>query len=122
MKPTQDSCYAEGRAPQIFLSLETPRERRALPYTLLLEVEISLDSSLLKLVYSHYEVLVRGSELDVIYESVRAASCAAIKPGQGHGCLFGSTQDYRQRDGDSDQATGDSVSETSVNGATDSPH
>jgi len=74
------------------------------------------------LVYSHYEVLVRGSELDVIYESVRAASCAAIKPGQGHGCLFGSTQDYRQRDGDSDQATGAVVSETSVNGATDSPH
>ena len=34
------------------------------------------------LVYSHYEVLVRGSGLDVIYESVRAASCAAIKPGK----------------------------------------
>ena len=82
MKPTQDSCYAEGRAPQIFLSLESPRERRALPYTLLLEVEISLDSSLLKLGFSHYEVLVRGSGLDVIYESVRAASCAVIKPGK----------------------------------------
>ena len=82
MRPTRDSCYTEARAPQVFLSLETPRDRRALPYTLLLEVEISSDSSLLKLVFSHYEVLVRGSELDVIYESVRAASCAAIMPGK----------------------------------------
>lgn len=82
MKPTQDSCYAEGRAPQVFLSLETPRERRALPYTLLLEIEISMDASLLKLVYSHYEVLVRGSGLDIVCESVRAASCAAIKAGK----------------------------------------
>jgi len=39
-----------------------------------------MDSSLLKLGFSHYEVPVRGSGLDVIRESVRAASCAAIKP------------------------------------------
>ena len=82
MTPTRDSCYAEARAPQVFLSLETPRERRALPYTLLLEVEISAESSLLKLIFSHYEVLVRANQLDVIYESVRAASCTIIMPGK----------------------------------------
>jgi hypothetical protein len=82
MSTTRNGCYAEARAPQVFLSLETPRERRALPYTLLLEVEISSDSGLLKLVFSHYEVLVKGSKLDVIYESVRDASCTAIMPGK----------------------------------------
>ncbi len=82
MSATRNSCYTEARAPQVFLSLETPRERRALPYTLLLDLEISSDSSLLKLVYSHYEVLVRGNQLEVIYESVRAASCTAIMSGK----------------------------------------
>lgn len=82
MSRENHGCYREDRAPQVFLSLETPRERRALPYALLVDVEIAADSTLLKLVFSHYEVLVRGSRLDVIYESVRAASCAAILPGQ----------------------------------------
>ena len=82
MSRENHGCYREDRAPQVFLSLETPRERRALPYALLVDVEIAADSTLLKLVFSHYEVLVRGSRLDAIYESVRAASCAAILPGQ----------------------------------------
>lgn len=82
MSRENHGCYREDRAPQVFLSLETTRERRALPYALLVDVEIAADSTLLKLVFSHYEVLVRGSRLDVIYESVRAASCAAILPGQ----------------------------------------
>ena len=82
MSRENHGCYREDRAPQVFLSLETMRERRALPYALLVDVEIAADSTLLKLVFSHYEVLVRGSRLDVIYESVRAASCAAILPGQ----------------------------------------
>lgn len=80
MSVTRNGCYAESRAPQVFLSLETPRERRALPYTLLLEVEISSDSGLLKLVYSHFEVLVKGSKLDVIYESVRDANSSRHLP------------------------------------------
>ena len=82
MSRENNGCYREDRAPQVFLSLETPRERRALPYALLVDVEMAADSTLLKLVFSHYEVLVHGSRLDVIYESVRAASCAAILPGQ----------------------------------------
>lgn len=82
MSVNRNGCYAEGRSPQIFLSLETSQERRALPYTLLLDIEISSDSCLLKLIFSHYEVVVRGSRLEEIYESVREASCAVIMPGR----------------------------------------
>ncbi len=82
MSRANHGCYREDRAPQVFLSLETPRERRALPYALLVDIEIAADSTVLKLSFSHYEVMVRGSGLDVLYESVRAASCAAILPGK----------------------------------------
>lgn len=80
MSVNRNSCYAKGRSPQVFLSLETRHERRALPYTLLLEVEMSSDACLLQLVFSHYEVLVKGGRLDEIYESVREASCVVIRP------------------------------------------
>lgn len=82
MSVDRKGCYDEARSPQVFLSLEAPHERRALPYTLLLDVELSSNSCLLKLTFSHYEVLVRGSRLEEVYESVRAAACAAIKPGR----------------------------------------
>ena len=84
MSVNRNSCYAKGRSPQLFLSLETRHERRALPYTLLLEVEMASDACLLKLVFSHYEVLVKGGQLDEIYESVREASCTAIRPSSTH--------------------------------------
>ena len=77
----QRGCFSFGRSPQVFLSLETPQERRALPYALLVDVEISSDSSVIKLSFSHYEVTVRGSQLDEIYRSIRATQCAMIMPG-----------------------------------------
>lgn len=79
MSVDRNSCYAKGRSPQIFLSLETRHERRALPYTLLLEVEMASDARLLQLTFSHYEVLVKGGRLEEIYESVREATCTAIR-------------------------------------------
>lgn len=75
-------CYSFGRASQAFLSLETPQERRALPYALLVDIEISTDSNALKLSFSHYTVTVRGNQLDEIYHSIRAAECAVITPGR----------------------------------------
>ena len=81
MSRENHGCYRVDRAPQVFLSFETPRERRALPYALLVDLEIATDSTLLKIVFSHYEVFVRGSQMDAVYESVRSASCAAIFPG-----------------------------------------
>ncbi len=80
MSVNRNSCYSKGRSPQLFLSLETRHERRALPYTLLLEVEMASDACLLQLVFSHYEVLVKGGRLEEIYESVRDATCTAIRP------------------------------------------
>ena len=75
-------CYSFARVSQAFLSLETPQERRALPYALLVDVEISADSSTIKLSFSHYTVTVRGSQLDELYQSIRAAECAVITSGK----------------------------------------
>jgi hypothetical protein len=79
---TQQGCFISARSQQAFLSLETPQERRALPYALLVDVEISADSTMVKLSFSHYIVTVRGSRLDEIYQSIRAAECAVIMPGK----------------------------------------
>ena len=68
--------------PQVSLSLETPQERRALPYALLVDVEISSDSTTIKLSFSHYAVMVRGYQLDEIYHSICAAECAVIMSGK----------------------------------------
>ena len=78
----QRGCFSFARSPQVFLSLETPQERRALPYALLVDVEISSDSTTIKLSFSHYAVTVRGNQLDEIYHSIRAAECAVIMPGK----------------------------------------
>jgi hypothetical protein len=37
------------------------------------------DARLLQLTFSHYEVLVKGGRLEEIYESVREATCTAIR-------------------------------------------
>ena len=78
----QRGCFSFVRSPQVFLSLETPQERRALPYALLVDVEISSDSTTIKLSFSHYAVTVRGNQLDEIYHSICAAECAVIMPGK----------------------------------------
>ena len=78
----QQGCFSFARSPQVFLSLETPQERRALPYALLVDAEISSDSTTIRLSFSHYAVTVRGYQLDEIFHSIRAAEGAVIMPGK----------------------------------------
>ena len=51
-------------------------------HALLVDVEISSDSTTIKLSFSHYAVMVRGYQLDEIYHSIHAAECAVIMPGK----------------------------------------
>jgi hypothetical protein len=88
-------CYETEHAGQAFLRLMNARERRALPYALLVDVELSENSTALKLVFPHYEVTVRGRNLEVIFEKIAAARCTLIQPGRSS----------RSRGQDSDEPT-----------------
>ena len=79
---SERDCYETDHSGQAFLRLMNARERRALPYALLVDLELSEDSTALKLIFAHYEVTVRGRNLGVIFEKVSATRCVLIQPGR----------------------------------------
>lgn len=56
--------------PGLFLRFESTRERIALPYALLLKLELSLDQRTLELGFATHAVTIGGRELHEIYEAV----------------------------------------------------
>jgi hypothetical protein len=54
----------------LFLRFESTRERIALPYALLLKLELSLDQRTLELGFATHAVTIGGRELHEIYEAV----------------------------------------------------
>ncbi len=79
---SERECYDTDHAGQAFLRLMNTRERRALPYALLVEMELSEDSTALKLTFAHYEVIVRGRNLGAIFEKISTTRCTLIQPGR----------------------------------------
>jgi len=79
---SERDCYETDHSGQAFLRLMNARERRALPYALLVDLELSEDSTALKLMFPHYEVTVRGRNLGVIFEKIAATRCTVIQPGR----------------------------------------
>ncbi len=65
--------------PGLFLRFESTRERIALPYALLLKLELSLDQRTLELGFATHAVTVGGWDLHEIYEAVADGHARCIR-------------------------------------------
>jgi hypothetical protein len=63
----------------LFLRFESTRERIALPYALLLKLEMSLDQRTLELGFATHAVTIGGRELHEIYEAVADGHARCIR-------------------------------------------
>jgi hypothetical protein len=64
--------------PAVFLRLESPRERIALPYSCLLKLSLKIDESMLELSFVTHRVTVTGKNLAEIYKSIAEAEARVI--------------------------------------------
>jgi hypothetical protein len=73
----------------LFLRFESTRERIALPYALLLKLELSLDQRTLELGFATHAVTLGGRELHEIYEAVADghARCIRLSDRETHGTV-----------------------------------
>ena len=72
-------CYETEGAGQAFLRFITTREQRALPYALIVDMELSEDAAVLKLFFPHYEITVHGRQLRAIFNRIASTRCTAIR-------------------------------------------
>jgi hypothetical protein len=63
----------------LFLRFESTRERIALPYALLLKLELSLDQRTLELGFGTHAVTIGGRELHEIYEMIADGHAKCIR-------------------------------------------
>jgi hypothetical protein len=63
----------------LFLRFESKRERVALPYALLLQLELSLDQRTLELAFATHTVTVGGWDLNEIYEMIADGHAKCIR-------------------------------------------
>ena len=76
-------------SPGLFLRFESTREQIALPYSLLLKLELSLDQRTLELGFATHTVTVGGLDLHEIYEAVSDghARCIRLTDRETHGIV-----------------------------------
>ena len=65
--------------PGLFLRFESRRERVALPYAVLLKLELSLDERMLELGFATHLVTISGRDLREIYEAVADGRARCIR-------------------------------------------
>jgi hypothetical protein len=65
--------------PELFLRFESTRNRIALPYALLLKLELSLDQRTLELGFATHTVTVSGWDLQEVYEAVAEGHARCIR-------------------------------------------
>jgi len=75
-------CIAGASAPTLFLRFESPRERLALPYAGLTELRLSLDETVLTLLFVTHRVTVKGRKLHEAHCAIAAGSAAAMAVGR----------------------------------------
>jgi hypothetical protein len=68
--PLNTGCLDTRDVPGVCLRIESARQRLALPYALLLLVEISEDQALCEIAFATHKVTVRGRDLRAVYVAV----------------------------------------------------
>lgn len=77
-QPRNPGCLVTQDAPAVCLRLQSHRQQIALPYALLLRVELSKDETNCVIVFATHEVSVRGRHLDAVYLAVSQGAAAQI--------------------------------------------
>lgn len=76
------TCFETEHSTQAFLRILAVREQRALPYALLVDMELSEDATALRLVFPHYEATVKGHNLGEVFDKIATTRCTLIRPGR----------------------------------------
>jgi hypothetical protein len=82
-------CLDTRETPAVCLRIESHRQRIALPYSLLLKVEISTDDTACDLTFATNKVAVRGRHLRGVYIAVSQAQAVKISTGLSSGVPAG---------------------------------
>lgn len=91
-KPLDTGCLDTREVPGVCLRIESARQRLALPYALLLCVEISEDRTLCEIAYATHRVTVRGRDLRSVYVAVSQGQAVQVRVGDPARFLEG--EDY----------------------------
>lgn len=91
-QPRNPGCLVTQDVPAVCLRLQSHRQQIALPYALLLRVELSEDETNCVILFATHEVSVRGRHLCEVYLAVSQGQAAEISIGQSaslrEGCSF----------------------------------
>lgn len=81
-QPRNPGCLATQEVPAVCLRLQSHRQQIALPYALLLRVELSEDATSCVISFATHEISVRGRHLREVYLAVSQAQATEISIGQ----------------------------------------
>ena len=81
-QPRNPGCLVTQDVPAVCLRLQSQRQQIALPYALLLRVELSEDATNCGIHFATHEISVRGRHLREVYLAVSQAQATEISIGQ----------------------------------------
>ncbi|MBS0164016.1 MAG: hypothetical protein JSS48_15790 [Nitrospira sp.] len=81
LRPRDPVCLVTQDMPAVCLRLHGHRQRIALPYALLLRIELAEDETACDITFATHVVNVRGQHLGLIYLSVSQARAAQVGVG-----------------------------------------
>ncbi|MBL9219403.1 MAG: hypothetical protein JNG82_12995 [Opitutaceae bacterium] len=84
-QPINPRCLLTRDVPAVCLRLQSHRQRIALPYALLLRVELSEDETTCAIIFATHEVSVQGRHLEQVYLAVSQGQAVQIAIGQSEG-------------------------------------
>lgn len=88
-KPLDTGCLEARDVPGVCLRIEAVRQRIAIPYALLLLVEISEDQTRCEISFATHSVTVRGRDLRYVYVAVSQGQAVQISVGDSAKFLGG---------------------------------
>lgn len=81
-QPVNLRCLVTRDVPAVCLRLQSHRQRIALPYALLLRVELSEDETTCAITFATHEVSVQGRHLEQVYLALSQGQAVQIGIGQ----------------------------------------
>jgi hypothetical protein len=72
-------CLERRGLPAVFLRLESPRERLALPYASLIKLVLRVDDTALELAFVTHRVTITGRNLNELYQAVTDVEARTIR-------------------------------------------
>lgn len=88
-KPRDPGCLDTREVPGVCLRIESARQRLALPYALLLRVELAEDQTTCEIAFATHTVTVRGRDLRAVYVAVSQGQAVQISLGDSAKLLEG---------------------------------